>query len=165
MFSSDIYDSAKNLGDALKCRHWTVTTAESCTGGGLAYAITEVSGSSQWFAQSVVTYANSAKQNLLKVSPTTLDSHGAVSEETVMEMLAGARELALADVAIAVSGIAGPDGGTEDKPVGSVWIGCSTEHRIDTQLFLFAGGRDQVRMEAIRQALKMALKMVTTEAG
>ncbi len=115
-------DLAQHLGDLLLARNETVATVESCTGGGLAYAITEVAGSSQWFNQSWVTYSNQAKHALVGVSQQTLDTYGAVSEQVVIEMATLAAVKANADLCIAVSGIAGPSGGTKDKPVGLVWF-------------------------------------------
>jgi nicotinamide-nucleotide amidase len=160
VISKDIFDLSVKIGAELSRRHWTVTTAESCTGGGIACAITDVAGSSQWFWQSVVTYSNEAKQALLQVSPVTLEQQGAVSEQTVREMLAGALKLTAAEVAIAVSGVAGPDGGTSEKPVGTVWIGCTVVGRIRIQQFLFKGSRDEVRLATVKQALTMALDMI-----
>ena len=111
------------LGQKLLAKNWTISCAESCTGGGIGYAITAISGSSTWFKQGIISYSNEAKQQLLGVSAQTLDNFGAVSLETVKEMAQGAAKIAQAQVAISVSGIAGPDGGTKQKPVGTVCFG------------------------------------------
>ncbi|MCP1660084.1 CinA family protein [Neisseria perflava] len=131
----------------------SVTCAESCTGGLLAGALTSIAGSSLWFNQSFVTYSNQAKQNLLGVSAQTLLQHGAVSRETVLEMAAGAKAAAGADYALSVSGIAGPGGGTPDKPVGTVWFGLSTPAESLACIKLFTGDREQVRQQAVDFAL------------
>jgi nicotinamide-nucleotide amidase len=120
----------QQLGEMLCKKNAKLTTAESCTGGGISEAITAVSGSSQWFEFGFVTYANSAKQQLLGVSKQTLDQYGAVSEQVVEQMAQGAIRQSRADYAIAVSGIAGPEGGTEDKPVGTVWVCWQTPYSI-----------------------------------
>ncbi len=124
----DSTELAKRLGQKLLAQNKTVTTVESCTGGGIASAITDIEGSSQWFQQGFVTYSNEAKQAAVKVSAKTLKDYGAVSKQTVEEMAVGALGIANADIAISVSGIAGPGGGTPSKPVGLVWFGIA--HRI-----------------------------------
>jgi nicotinamide-nucleotide amidase len=113
---------AAQVGGLLKSHGLMLATAESCTGGGVAQAITEVAGSSAWFERGFITYSNLSKQQMLGVRETTLRQHGAVSEATVREMVAGALQHSAAQVSLAVSGIAGPDGGTADKPVGTVWF-------------------------------------------
>ena len=113
---------ASQLGEQLAAKKMKVTAAESCTGGGVAQAITMIPGSSSWFELSFVTYSNRAKQQQLGVNPETLLKYGAVSEEVATAMVSGALRLANADVGVAVSGIAGPDGGSLQKPVGSVWF-------------------------------------------
>ncbi len=113
---------AAQVGVLLKSHGMMLATAESCTGGGVAQAITEVAGSSAWFERGFVTYSNLSKQQMLGVRESTLKQHGAVSEMTVREMVAGALQHSSAQVALAVSGIAGPDGGTAEKPVGTVWF-------------------------------------------
>ena len=160
MLTKEIYELSAKLGEALVPLGWTVTTVESCTGGGIASAITDIAGSSGWFEQGVVTYSNEAKQSLVKVSLKTLQDQGAVSEQTVREMLTGAVSLSAADVAIAVSGIAGPGGGTEDKPVGTVWIGCWVKEQIRTERYCFAGDRDEVRVATVKYGLLMVLEMI-----
>lgn len=154
---------AIRLGESLFDRGLMVATAESCTGGYLAKLITDVSGSSRWFKCGVVAYANAAKQKLLGVSAATLAQHGAVSEQVVIEMAVGALMVGEAQRAIAVSGIAGPDGGTETHPVGLVWF--SRAQRLETgsvgALALqrrFAGSREEVRRQAAAVALGMLLE-------
>jgi nicotinamide-nucleotide amidase len=151
---------AQLIGDKLQQLNLTITCAESCTGGGLAYALTGVAGSSAWFNQSAVTYSNQAKQTLLGVSSRTLIAHGAVSEQTVSEMAKGAATLAHANMAISISGIAGPGGGTPDKPVGTVWFGFALEAEVQTRHQVFSGDREQVRLEAIQFALAEALNLL-----
>ncbi len=135
-------------------------TAESCTGGGLAYAITRIAGSSAWFDRGWVTYSNHSKEELLGVSPLTLTTFGSVSAQTAQEMAEGALARSQAHVSIAVTGIAGPEGGTLEKPVGTVWIACAT-HRAATQIthHLFTGERAEVREKSIETALQILLMM------
>ena len=113
---------SQRLGEQLLQRHWRIATAESCTGGGLSAAITAVAGSSNWFEYGIVSYANVAKQKLLGVSAETLDQYGAVSKAVVIEMARGLLNLSAANIAVATSGIAGPTGGSPEKPVGTVWF-------------------------------------------
>jgi len=130
-----------------------LVTAESCTGGGLAYAITAIPGSSKWFERGFVTYSNESKQELLGVSSNTLEKYGAVSEQTVIEMAHGALRNSHADFSIAITGIAGPDGGTAEKPVGTVWFAWGTKDKIQSQLKFFQGDRKSIREQAIEYAL------------
>ena len=131
----------------------TVTCAESCTGGLLAGEFTRLPGSSQWFETGYVTYSDQAKQQLLSVNAATLRHYGAVSEEVVREMALGALIAAKADYALSISGIAGPDGGSEAKPVGTVWFGLATKQRIWAKQHYFDGNRDQIRAQAVAFAL------------
>jgi len=148
----------QQIGEILCKKNAKLTTAESCTGGGISKAITAVSGSSQWFEFGFVTYANTAKQKLLGVSLETLDHYGAVSEQVVREMAQGAIQQSNADYAIAVSGIAGPDGGTEQKPVGTVWVCWQTPQQIWTQKFMLKGDRQAIRTAAIKNSLQQLLQ-------
>ncbi|BFM17058.1 nicotinamide-nucleotide amidase [Maricurvus nonylphenolicus] len=157
--SDRIFQLAKQVGEALKLRQQTVSTAESCTGGLLAGAITEIAGSSAWFEQGFVTYANQAKQQLLGVPGAALENHGAVSEQVVEAMALGAVN-AGADWGVATSGIAGPDGGTPTKPVGTVWFGWACEGGSSTEVICFAGDRQQVREQAVIHALQGLLKEI-----
>lgn len=143
----------ERLAAQLLARGWWLTCAESCTGGGIAAALTDVAGSSAWFERGFVTYSNLAKQELLGVSPDTLALHGAVSSETVIEMASGALAHSPAQLAVAVSGIAGPGGGSPDKPVGSVWLAWATAEVVQARLFHFAGDRAAVRAASVDAAL------------
>lgn len=152
---------AAELGAALRRRDWRVVAAESCTGGSIAAAITEVPGSSAWFEYGLVTYANRAKESLLGVKTATLAQHGAVSEPVVLEMLDGALALSGADLAVAVSGIAGPDGGSRDKPVGTVWLGWGrADGWRQSECLYFDGDRAAIRRQATVAALRQLLALV-----
>ncbi len=142
-------DKIVAIGEMLKARNWQISCAESCTGGGLAYHFTSVAGSSDWFSQSWVTYSNQAKRDLLGVSADTLQQVGAVSEQTVIEMAKGCANKAGASVAIAVSGVAGPGGGSEQKPVGTVWFGFWLNGESIQVHRVFSGDRNAVRNQAI----------------
>ncbi|MFT6269520.1 MAG: nicotinamide-nucleotide amidase [Alphaproteobacteria bacterium] len=151
---------ATTLGELLMVSHASVATVESCTGGGLASAITEIAGSSQWFNQSWVTYSNDAKHSLIGVNTDTIDTFGAVSEQVVMQMAEKGAVLANADLCISISGVAGPGGGSEDKPVGFVWFAIAG-HAIDkTYTFnrRFTGDRSQVREQAVVLALQKLIQ-------
>lgn len=160
----ELLELAKAVGTALESRHKRVTTVESCTGGWISKALTDVAGSSAWFEVGFVTYGNKAKQRLVDVSPDTLREHGAVSEATVLEMATGGLARSEADIAVAVSGIAGPDGGSPSRPVGTVWFAWAWRDadRIVTraQRALFAGDRDAVRRQSVAAALKGVLAIV-----
>lgn len=146
------------VGDKLKARGAWLTCAESCTGGWVAKAITDIAGSSAYFDRGFVTYSNLAKQELLGVAETTLAARGAVSEEVVREMAQGALRVANADLALSVSGIAGPDGGSEEKPVGTVWFGFANRSgRVEARKMRFSGDRTAVRLQAAIFALQTAL--------
>lgn len=152
---------AAQVGSALKAHGLMLATAESCTGGGVAQAITDIAGSSAWFERGFVTYANQAKIEMLDVRPQTLQQHGAVSEATVREMVAGALLHSHAQVALAVSGIAGPGGGTPDKPVGTVWFAWAVQNgTILTRRHLLAGDRAAVRAQSVRIALQGVLELL-----
>jgi len=146
---------AQQLGERLAARSWWLAVAESCTGGWIAKTCTDASGASAWFDRGYVTYSNRAKQDMLGVQAATLDAHGAVSEAVVREMAEGALVRSGVQLAVAVSGIAGPAGGTPDKPVGTVWLGWAGEgmasrashHRFD-------GDRNAVRRQAVAAALR-----------
>lgn len=146
---------AAEVGEMLIAKSWTVTCAESCTGGGLAQAFTAISGSSKWFERSWVTYSNAAKKEMLDVRQDTLKEHGAVSAQTVKEMAEGAAKKAHAELAIAISGIAGPSGGSKEKPVGLVWFGLFHKHELRAQSIIFEGGRTEVRNAAVNHALQL----------
>lgn len=155
---------ATQLVNKLKASQWTVSAAESCTGGGISVAITEVPGSSVVFECGFVTYSNKAKQSQLDVNQQTLQIFGAVSAETVEEMALGALAASHANIAISVSGIAGPSGGSEDKPVGTVWFAVAVKSsdtnvqaKVKTYRYCFLGGRDEVRQSAVNKGLELLL--------
>lgn len=148
---------ASQLGQALQEADWTLSTAESCTGGGIAVAVTDIAGSSAWFNQGWVTYSNAAKQSLLGVDEVTLVTHGAVSEAVVRQMAVGARQRSGAQLVLAVSGIAGPGGGSEAKPVGTVWLAWGVQDQVKTACCLFPGDRIAIRQHAVQRALEEAL--------
>ena len=156
--SQSLSEIAYQLGEALCQKSFTLTTAESCTGGGISEAITSVSGSSQWFEYGFVTYANKAKKQLLGVSAEILDKYGAVSEPVVKQMAQGAIERSNADCAIAVSGIAGPDGGSDEKPVGTVWVCWQIPSETWTHRYIFSGDRRTIRDQAIKKSLQQLLQ-------
>lgn len=146
---------AQRVGKALVARGWRLATAESCTGGWIAQAVTTIGGSSAWFDRGFVTYSNEAKMDMLGVSARTLGSHGAVSEATVVEMAAGALARSLADVAVAVSGVAGPSGGTAAKPVGMVCLAWAARTGVSRVLTVqLDGDREAVRRHAVIHALE-----------
>lgn len=160
MVDAELYALAAELGQRLAAAGLHVATAESCTGGGIGAAITAVPGSSGWFDCGYICYSNAAKQAMLGVNAATLMQFGAVSAETVAEMASGARQRSGCDLSVAVSGIAGPDGGTPDKPVGTVWLGWSNvDGRVATHCFVFAGDRDAIRRQAVREALRGLLRL------
>ncbi len=136
----------------------SISVAESCTGGWIAKSLTDVSGSSQCFAYGVVSYSNGAKESMLGVNPASLIRHGAVSAEVVKEMAEGVLHLSGADYAVAVSGIAGPDGGTEEKPVGTVWMGWAVRNNkkpvVETEKHLIKGDRDAIRSRSVVLAMQ-----------
>jgi nicotinamide-nucleotide amidase len=145
---------AADLGAALGARGWIAATAESCTGGLIAGAITDISGSSGWFDRGFVTYSNEAKIELLGVRAETLERFGAVSEETAREMVGGALERSRADIAVAVTGVAGPTGGTVAKPVGLVWLAWGTRGGgVDAVSYRFPGDRAAIREASVAMAL------------
>ena len=146
------------VGERLKTLHRTVASAESCTGGKVAALLNRHAGSSVFYQGSVVAYANSVKQNVLGVDKDTLCTEGAVSEPVVRQMAEGARRLLHTDYAVATSGVAGPDGGTEEKPVGTVWIGVAGPDRTMTMCYHFRGGREQITDQAATAALLLLLR-------
>jgi nicotinamide-nucleotide amidase len=155
----DLEPIATELGACLQQNGWYLVTAESCTGGWIAQAVTAIAGSSAWFDRGFVTYSNAAKQEMLDVRSDTLAKYGAVSEQTVLEMVNGALAQSHAQVGIAISGIAGPSGGTIDKPVGTVWIAYAFPDKTDAQHFeaskyCFSGNRYSIREQAVKTALQ-----------
>jgi len=158
--AESLYNFAEQVGKMLVSRHQKLVTAESCTGGWVAQTITDVVGSSAWFDRGFVTYSNEAKHQMLGVHQKTLMHYGAVSEECVIEMVQGASIKSQANCALAVTGIAGPDGGSLDKPVGTVWFGWLVSGgKTKTCQQQFSGGREAVRRQAVCQALKGVLDL------
>ncbi|GHD95001.1 MULTISPECIES: nicotinamide-nucleotide amidase [Pseudocitrobacter] len=156
MTDSELFQLSEKVGQALKAQGATVTAAESCTGGWIAKTLTDVAGSSAWFERGFVTYSNEAKSQMIGVSAVTLEQHGAVSEPVVVEMAVGALRAARASYAVSVSGIAGPDGGSDEKPVGTVWFGvASATGQGVTQRECFSGDRESVRRQATAFALQL----------
>ncbi|WP_304640549.1 CinA family protein [Pseudomonas sp.] len=156
---------AARLGNGLRKLGLRVTTAESCTGGGIAEAITRVSGSSAWFETGFITYANRSKARWLHVSEADLANHGAVSQQVVEAMAQGALEEAEADFSVAVSGVAGPDGGTPEKPVGTVWFAWAVRGRgVTSQCKRLQGSRREVRAHTVLKALEGLVIEVEREA-
>ncbi|MCL1860368.1 MAG: CinA family protein [Proteobacteria bacterium] len=152
------------LGRALAARGWRLATAESCSGGLLAGAVTTTPGSSAWFERGFVTYSNESKAELLGVDLATLARYGAVSEETAREMADGAINHSHADVAIAITGIAGPDGGSATKPVGTVWLAWRKRHgNGGAQTHCFPGDREAIRLRVVTAALERLIALA--EAG
>lgn len=150
-----ISEQVHALSTVLQRRRIQVVTAESCTGGGIATALTGEPGASGWFERGFVTYSNCAKQQMLGVPAAVIERHGAVSEAVVLAMARGALAHSNADVSVAVSGVAGPDGGTPEKPVGTVWIAWGLEgERAEARQFLFSGDREAVRVASILAALE-----------
>jgi PncC family amidohydrolase len=148
------------LGATLNERGWKLATAESCTGGLIGHRITNVPGSSDYYLGGVVAYAYEAKEQALGVRHETLLEFGAVSQETVLEMACGARNLFQADLAVAVSGIAGPGGGMPLKPVGTVWIGVCSPENAWSKVFLFPGDREQVKAASAETALQALVRLL-----
>ncbi len=141
------------LATRLRARDWMMASAESCTGGLIAAACTELSGSSDWFERGFVTYSNAAKTDSLGVPAALIEAHGAVSEPVARAMAAGAVAHSAAHCALSVTGVAGPTGGSADKPVGTVWFGWSTPAGVTTEHRRFDGDRAAVRAQAVRHAL------------
>lgn len=149
---------AKKVGARLKAQGAQLVTAESCTGGWVAQAVTSIAGSSSWFERGFVTYSNDAKQELLGVRKETLEAHGAVSEETAREMADGALKKSKGTIAVAVTGVAGPGGGSPGKPVGMVCFAWADGKKLRSETRRFSGGRDSVRRQSVIRALEGVLE-------
>ncbi|WP_444930158.1 CinA family protein [Microbulbifer sp. SSSA002] len=161
----EIIELASELGRELEKRAWRVSSAESCSGGAIAAAITSVAGASNWFDGSIVSYANRIKNSVLGVDSGDLKQFGAVSEPVARQMACGVLAMMDANLAVAVSGIAGPDGGSAEKPVGTVWIAWAHAEgqepvQIDAKRFLFSGNRAEVQAQTVIEALKGMLAIV-----
>jgi len=153
------------LADLCLSRNCVLATAESCTGGMIAAAMTNLAGSSAWFDCSFITYSNSAKITMLGVDPDTLHESGAVSGATVLAMAHGAVSRSDATVACSVSGVAGPGGGSVEKPVGTVWIAWAGPFGARQKRFLFAGDRDDIRSQAVDEAIAGLISCIASEAA
>ncbi|WP_137719289.1 CinA family protein [Methylobacillus flagellatus] len=160
MADVELLDLSTALGLALQRRGWQLALAESCTGGLVAAAITDIAGSSAWFDRGFVTYSNLAKQQMLGVNTGTLVHHGAVSAETALEMASGALVNSTAHISAAITGIAGPGGGSEHKPVGMVCFAwASRDGHLESQTMQFAGDRAAVRLQSAKTALAGLLRL------
>ncbi|MBX9408279.1 CinA family protein [Pseudomonas baetica] len=159
----EITQLAAELGRRLQVLNAHVTTAESCTGGGIAEAITRIPGSSAWFEAGYVTYSNRQKTQQLNVPAELFETVGAVSREVVEAMVCGAQDKSLARFAVAVSGVAGPDGGTPNKPVGTVWLAWGVGDAVCSEVQHFAGNRDEVRRQTVKAALEGLLRLAARE--
>jgi nicotinamide-nucleotide amidase len=148
------------VAQALIARNWKLATAESCTGGMIAAACTDLGGSSQWFERGFVTYSNEAKVDSLGVDPALIAGHGAVSEVVARAMAFGAIRHSLAQASVAVTGVAGPTGGSQDKPVGTVWFGFQVDGRLTSETVRFDGDRAAVRTATVQHALRRLLELL-----
>lgn len=158
--NTDLLTLSTTVGQALQARGLLLATAESCTGGGVAQAVTDVGGSSAWFERGFVTYSNGAKSTMLGVPADLIAAHGAVSEEVAAAMAQGALARSEARVAVSTTGIAGPTGGVPGKPVGTVCFGWAIDGRVQTQRLVFAGDRQAVRAQAVAHALQELLRFI-----
>lgn len=158
---NELFVLAERLGQGLIAKGHKISTAESCTGGWLAQAITEVPGSSRWFDRGFITYSNHSKEQMLGVNPETLLKHGAVSAETVQQMVEGALAKSEADWAIAVTGIAGPEGGSQAKPVGTVYVAWQQKNETPIiEKLQLTGSRHQIRMATVSKSLEGCLALL-----
>jgi nicotinamide-nucleotide amidase len=158
---STLPQQVEALASLLKSRQWKITTAESCTGGGLAYALTSLSGSSQWFDRGFVTYDNDAKQEMLGIDPQQLQQFGEISGPIAKAMAENALLRSNGHVSIAITGIAGPLGGSVERPVGTVWISwAGTSFNTHTEHFLFLGDRFAIREQAIAESIKKMTQLL-----
>ena len=156
----DIASLAQQVGTALTQRQAVLSTAESCTGGGIAYAITEIAGSSAWFDRGFVTYSNQAKHDMLTVPMFTINKHGAVSEEVATAMVEGAVKNSSANVAVSTTGIAGPGGAVPGKPVGTVCFGWKIDDTVVVERKHFEGDRQAVRLQSIAHSLSRLIQLL-----
>ena len=158
--SKDTQSLCEELAGRLQARGWMLATAESCTGGMIAAACTDLSGSSNWFERGFVTYSNEAKSELLGVDPGLIAQHGSVSEVVARAMAFGAVRHAHAQVGVAVTGVAGPTGGTPQKPVGTVWFGFQVDGQLTSETRRFDGDRAAVRDATVQHALRRLLELL-----
>ncbi len=156
----------EQLAELLKSKSWRMACAESCTGGWVAKACTDLAGSSAWFDRAYIVYSDAAKVDMLGVAPAALQRHGAVSEAVALQMAQGARRSAGVDTALAVTGIAGPDGGSVEKPVGTVWFAWSIPGQaMEAERALFSGDRESVRRQSVMHALQGLLHRLGSFSG
>lgn len=154
-----LYQLSNHVADCLRARQWRLASAESCTGGWLAKCCTDIAGSSTWFDRGFVTYSNPSKQELIHVSADTLEQFGAVSEQVASQMAEGTLANSNADISVAITGIAGPDGGSSDKPIGTVWFAWAVKNSaVITICHHFTGDRNAVRRQAVKIALEGIIK-------
>lgn len=156
----DIIELAAQVGHTLQARKLMLATAESCTGGGAAQAITSIAGSTEWFDCGFVVYSNASKIDLLDISPALIAQHGNVSEEIAGEMAKGALANSNADVVLSTTGIAGPGGAVPGKPIGTVCFGWASAHSIHTERLVFSGDRHSIREQTVAHALKGLLRFI-----
>jgi nicotinamide-nucleotide amidase len=152
---------AVRVAELMQRKGATLATAESCTGGGIASSLTAVSGASEWYLGGWVTYSNQMKTHQLGVPEEMFEEHGAVSSQVAKAMCEGARKQSSASVSLSTTGIAGPTGGTDEKPVGTVYIGCSSENKTDVRRCLFTGTRTQIQTQAAEAALQFLLENIS----
>lgn len=156
--NEQLLNLAMAVAEQFNAQHRMLATAESCTGGAIAYILTEISGSSNWFERGFITYSNASKMELLGVNAQTIERYGAVSSETALEMVAGALNHSKAEIALAVTGIAGPTGGSLEKPVGTVFIALMERGKTpQVKKYLFSGNRHEVRTQTVKTALEWLL--------
>lgn len=158
MITKDILTLACIAGEILSTKKWQITTAESCTGGLIASTFTEIPGSSAWFEQGIISYSNKVKMRLLGVNPSTLEQYGVVSEEVAREMAIGAQQIAQASIGMSVTGLAGPSGGTDEKPVGTVCFAWAMPDKVVSATHYFSGDRQAVRLQSVKFALEVLLQ-------
>ncbi|MDO7598097.1 MAG: nicotinamide-nucleotide amidohydrolase family protein [Pseudomonadota bacterium] len=156
---AELLQFTSQVAQRLLAVNWRLSVSESCTGGWLGKCCTDLAGSSTWFERGFITYSNQAKQDLLHVKESTIQQFGAVSEQTASEMVQGALAESMADISVAITGVAGPDGGTIDKPVGTVWFAWVTKYSVvKTQCCHFEGDRESIRRQAVKLALQGIIK-------
>lgn len=164
MVNAELEQLATEVGQALKRAQCLLVTAESCTGGWVGEVVTAIAGSSKWFDRGFITYSNAAKRETLGVASATLNRHGAVSEETAREMASGALKFSQSQIAVAITGVAGPDGGSADKPVGTVCFAWARSNvALQSVTHLLGGDRTQVRQQSVAIALRGILKILSEE--
>lgn len=164
LIGHDVPALVADLSHILQLKNWMMASAESCTGGMIAAACTDLAGSSNWFERGFVTYSNAAKTELLGVDAALIEGHGAVSEAVARAMAQGAVARSHAQAAVAVTGVAGPGGGSPGKPVGTVWFGWATPSGTVTEMKLFEGNRSAVRQASVSHSLTRLLKLLATLA-